>query len=160
MRKYAYVSRKWMVMMPYFFTFRKNYSTAFKHVVMDSEGISCSIDTKTVIAKILNKINDLITEKSWRKQNNEVIIITLKSCQVIRGAISSAILEVLYLLGWVGGIFTSPPSNTELPTKSPTRIGLNSTTADLVTFTKEILNAKLHFFLQYNILFLSMNRIP
>ena len=76
---------------------------------MDSEGISCSIDTKTVIAKILNKINDLITEKSRRKQNNEVIIITLKSCQVIRGAISSAILEVLYLLGWVGGIFTSPP---------------------------------------------------
>ena len=50
------VSRKWMVMMPWFFVFWKNYSLPFKRVGMDSETMKRVVDTdKTVIAQIWNK---------------------------------------------------------------------------------------------------------
>ena len=55
--------------------FWKNYSLAFKWVVIDSETINGSVDTdETVTAQILNKSQWRFTEKGWPKQNNEVIL--------------------------------------------------------------------------------------
>ena len=58
-----------------FLIFWKNYSIAFKRVVMHSPTINSSVDTdKTVTAQILNKSQWRFTKKRWHKQNNAVIV--------------------------------------------------------------------------------------
>ena len=51
-----------------FLKFWKNYSIAFKQVVVDSDTKNGSVDTeKTVTTQFWLKINDVIREKCWAK---------------------------------------------------------------------------------------------
>lgn len=108
--------------------FWKNCLKAFKQVVMDSETRNGSVHTYEMQwPKLWIKVNDVITKKWWRKQNNEPIMKILDPILIIWVIYNRAnwfcprpTRSAIYN----GGYFYHPLSTIECPTKSPTRIGL------------------------------------